>query len=132
LPTSAAIVVDHGRVLLTRRARPPHANTWDLPGGFLQATETPEAGLRRELREELGMRVRRATVLGFVMDRYGPDRLPLLNVVFRVTPVPGPLRAADDVAELRWFPANRVPLRAIGFPAMRQAVRDFVVRPRAR
>ncbi len=127
LPTAAAIVVRGGRVLLTRRAYPPHAGTWDLPGGFLQATESPDAGLRRELREELGMRVRRATVLGFLMDTYGSDRLPLLNIVFRVTPAPGPLRPADDVSELRWFPIDAVPLRAIGFSAMRRAVRLFAV-----
>jgi ADP-ribose pyrophosphatase YjhB (NUDIX family) len=125
-PTVAAIVVRNGRLLLTRRALPPLAGTWDLPGGFLQGTETPEAGLRRELLEELGMHVRQVKAIGFLTDRYGRDRLPLLNIVFRVTPEPGSLRPADDVSELRWFPRNAVPLRAIGFPAMRQAVRLFV------
>jgi len=57
-------------VLLARRARAPYAGLWDLPGGFLEAGETPEAALGRELREELGARVRRARLVE--PDHYGP------------------------------------------------------------
>ena len=39
----------------------------------------------------------------------GSDRLPLLNIVFRVTPEPGPLRPADDVSELAWFAVDELP-----------------------
>src|SRR5207245_4144696 len=60
VPAAVALVTRGGRLLLTRRARPPYAATWDLPGGFLEAGEHPEACLRRELREELGMKAREA------------------------------------------------------------------------
>ena len=49
----AVIVDDQGRVLLahhTYRARP-----WGLPGGFINSREQPDAGLSRELHEELGV-----------------------------------------------------------------------------
>src|SRR5262245_8822105 len=61
-PVPAAVAIIEGRrgILLGRRAGPPHEGTWDLPGGFLEADELPERGLRRELREELGVRVRSA------------------------------------------------------------------------
>src|SRR5438876_6968585 len=86
VPTAVALIMRGGRVLLTRRARPPYAGTWDVPGGFLEAGEHPEACLRRELREELGMRVRQARLLDFALDRYGPKGFPLLTLVYRVTP----------------------------------------------
>src|SRR5688572_17695716 len=57
--TVAAIIIRGSRVLLTRRARPPFANTWDLAGGFLEAGETADEGIRREVLEELGLTVRR-------------------------------------------------------------------------
>ena len=44
-----------GLVMLTRRAREPQAGWWDLPGGFLEPGEHPEAALIREVREELGV-----------------------------------------------------------------------------
>jgi NADH pyrophosphatase NudC (nudix superfamily) len=51
VPAVVAVIVRRGGVLLTRRARPPYQGTWDAPGGFLEAGETPEQGLGRELRD---------------------------------------------------------------------------------
>jgi 8-oxo-dGTP diphosphatase len=119
-------VITRGRsILLARRANAPYRGTWDLPGGFLEAGESPEEGLERELREELGIRTRRARVIAFAVDRYGRDGFPVLAIIYRATPEPGPLRPADDVAEARWFPRDRLPLRQVGFPAMRRFLADW-------
>src|SRR5262249_47304886 len=115
---SCAVVRRGGRVLLTRRANPPYAGFWDLPGGFLGAGETTETALRRELHEELGARVRRARLIGFEPDRYGPDGFPTLTAIYRVEFEPGPLQCADDVTELRWFPETRIPYRTLAFASM--------------
>jgi 8-oxo-dGTP diphosphatase len=123
VPATAALIVHRGRVLLGRRARPPYAGTWDLPGGFLESGETPERGLGREMREELGVGVRRLRFLGFARDRYGPGGFEVLVMLFRVTPTSWRMRAADDVSELRWFPVERVPYRAIAFAGLRRLVR---------
>jgi 8-oxo-dGTP diphosphatase len=42
-------------VLLVRRAKPPAAGTWSLPGGAQKLGETAEAAARRELQEEAGL-----------------------------------------------------------------------------
>ncbi|MBI3637574.1 MAG: NUDIX domain-containing protein [Candidatus Rokubacteria bacterium] len=134
VPASVAIVTRGRRILLGRRARPPYAGTWDLPGGFLEAGETPLRALRRELREELGVSIRRARLLDFVTDRYGPRGFPVLAAIFHVV-LPArrsraSLRPADDVTELRWFPRERLPYRAIAFPSMRRALGRFAGRRR--
>jgi ADP-ribose pyrophosphatase YjhB (NUDIX family) len=125
VPAAVAVIERRGRVLLTLRARAPYAGTWDLPGGFLEAGESAERGLARELREELGVRVRDARLLVTAPDRYGPRGFPVVTLVYRVTPVPGPIRAADDVAEVRWFSWDRLPLRRIAFPSMRRVLRHW-------
>jgi ADP-ribose pyrophosphatase YjhB (NUDIX family) len=126
VPAAVAVVIEGGRLLLGRRARAPYAGTWDLPGGFLEAGELPAAGLRREIREELGVGVRRATLIGFATDRYGPRGFVVLTALYRVRPATRRVRAADDVSEVRWFPLASIPYRQIAFPAIRRFLRGYV------
>jgi ADP-ribose pyrophosphatase YjhB (NUDIX family) len=58
-----ALVVHHGRVLMVREG-----DTWLLPGGRLEPGESPEAGARREVREETGVAVE-ITDLAAIADR---------------------------------------------------------------
>jgi ADP-ribose pyrophosphatase YjhB (NUDIX family) len=110
-PCVSALVVDReGRLLLARRAVEPYLGLWDCPGGFLEEGEHPLDGLRRELAEEAGLVAGPARFVGIWMDVYGdaPEAAATLNIYFAVQgegdPVP-----ADDVAELRWFPATALP-----------------------
>lgn len=56
---AVGVLIDgQGRFLLT--TRPPgkvYAGHWEFPGGKLEAGETVEAALRRELQEELGISI---------------------------------------------------------------------------
>jgi len=111
-----------GALLAPRGA--PWAGTWDLPGGFLEEGESAEQALRRELREELGIRLGRARYLGSYPDEYGPGGPPVLTLVYRAAPGRGRIGARDDVAEVRWF-ALDAPPREIAFPSVRAALRDL-------
>ncbi len=91
----------------------------------MEAGETPERGLAREIREELGARIGSARFLAFSTETYGPGGFPILAVIFRVTLAPGRLRRGSDVSELRWFTRRRLPYRRIGFASVRQALRLF-------
>jgi len=121
---SCAVIRRRGRVLLARRANPPYAGLWDLPGGFIEAGERPEAALRRELREELAVRVRQARLVAFEPDRYGPGGFPTLTAIYRVALAPGALRCGDDVSEVRWFREGEIPFRRVAFASMRRALRS--------
>ena len=126
VPAAVAILRRGRRILLTQRAYPPYAGTWDIPGGFLEAGERPEQGLRRELREELGLTVRRLRVLALEIDRYGPGGVPVLALTFEAEPASATLRPSDDVKAARWFPEDALPYRAIAFPSVRRTLRAYV------
>ena len=56
LVVAAALADGEGRVLLQQRPEgKPMAGLWEFPGGKVEEGELPEAALRRELEEELGI-----------------------------------------------------------------------------
>jgi len=58
-PVVAAVVRrSDGHVLLAQRLPGgPHGGLWEFPGGKVEAGETPEEALAREIHEEMGVRV---------------------------------------------------------------------------
>jgi 8-oxo-dGTP pyrophosphatase MutT (NUDIX family) len=96
--------------LLTRRASTlrGHAGQWALPGGRAEPGETPGETARRELSEELGLRLDPETELGLLDDYPTRSGYVITPVVLwagaGTAPVPNP----DEVGEL-----HRVPLTAI-------------------
>jgi 8-oxo-dGTP diphosphatase len=113
----ALVVDERSRILLGRRARAPREGSWDVLGGFLEEDEDPLDGLRRELREETGLEIEPLEFVGAFADRYGPDGPPTLNLFWTARIVSGTPEAADDVAELRWFEPQALPLGdEVAFP----------------
>jgi len=70
-------------LICRRRADQPHALKWEFPGGKLEAGETPDGALRRELREELGIDAGPATEIARYEFSY-PAKNPILLIFLRV------------------------------------------------
>ena len=99
---TAAILLHEGNVLLAQRAATDRlALKWEFPGGKVEAGESPEECLRRELHEEFGI----TTVVGDLVATsdfdYGAGTLRLL--AYRVTWVNGRLQPTVH-AQTRWVP----------------------------
>ena len=99
-------------VLLIRRGHSPYAGSWALPGGFIEPGETIEAGAARELREETGLVVSGARLVGVFGDPGRDPRGWTVSVAFGVLVDPieaRGARAGDDAATLAWWPLNELP-----------------------
>jgi NADH pyrophosphatase NudC (nudix superfamily) len=103
-PTVTAAIVQDDRVLVAIRGIEPKKGKADTPGGFLKPGEDPLEGLRRELREELGVEVdvSYADFVQGVPHTYGEEDDWVLSLGFAATLVSGDIVPADDVAEARW------------------------------
>lgn len=105
LVASAALIRDR-KVLLIRRARAPYVGRWTLPGGRLEAGETAEQAVRREVREELGLEVQ---ALAFVEDMQIAGPPPYHLTVFAGTaPDATPTADANEISALGWFAADEL------------------------
>jgi 8-oxo-dGTP diphosphatase len=95
------------RVLISQR--PPGkymAGYWEFPGGKLDAGEAPEQALRRELREELGIELRRCHPLLRLRHHY-TDRAVELEV-FVVDEAGGEPSGLEGQA-LKWVSVAELP-----------------------
>ncbi len=113
---TADVVVVRGQgaareILLIRRAHDPFAGSWALPGGFIDAGETPQDAARRELSEETG--IVSADGLRLVGVYGAPGRDPrgwTVSVAYRVSISGEPaIRAGDDADDARWFAEDQLP-----------------------
>lgn len=114
-PCAGALVTDEaGRLLLVRRTIEPFAGYWDIPGGFLEADEHPEAGAVRELREETGLDVELTGLLGIYMDWYAPSADATrchhsLNFYYSARVSGGALALDAEADAARWFAPDELP-----------------------
>jgi 8-oxo-dGTP diphosphatase len=80
----AGVLIREGKILVCqRRADQAHSLKWEFPGGKLEAGETPELALIRELREELGIEAEPARELMRYEYAY-PGKNPILLMFFEV------------------------------------------------
>ena len=108
-PCAGGLVFDLARrLLLIRRATPPSAGLWSVPGGRCEPGESPAQACVREVAEETGLRVRVVRHAGRV-ERDGPGGVVYLIDDFVCSIVDGELRAGDDAGEARWVSAAELP-----------------------
>lgn len=123
--TVAGAVIFHsdGRVLLVLRGRPPAMGTWSLPGGRLEAGETPEQAAVREVREETGLVVTVVRHLELFPLRDGELAFDIHEIHCAPVDEDATPIAGDDAADVRW-------VRPADFPSLgvTEAVQGVVAR----
>jgi 8-oxo-dGTP diphosphatase len=115
---AAVIRDDSGKILIARRADTQHqGGLWEFPGGKVEADESVESALARELQEELGIVVGAARPLIKVRHDY-PDKQVLLDV-WEVSQFSGEPHGAEG-QPLAWVSAKD--LLNYEFPAANQPI----------
>ncbi len=107
-----------GHVLIAKRPQDKHqGGLWEFPGGKVEAGETAEAALARELAEELGISVAAARPLIKVRHDY-PDKQVLLDV-WEVLAFSGEPHGAEG-QPLAWVHPEDLP--GFSFPAANRPI----------
>lgn len=102
----AALIRQDGRVLLTQRKPGRHLGlSWEFPGGKVEAGETDDEALRRELQEELGVTVTVGSRCFETRHTYGAREMHLL--VYRCRLIEGDPKPLD-VNAVEWVEEKRI------------------------
>jgi A/G-specific adenine glycosylase len=115
LETVVAILVHEGSIFLQKRPEKGlMPGLWEFPGGKLEKGETPEEGLKRELREELGIAVRVGQRLPPVRHSYTSFRVRMRPYFCSPASSPESIRL-EKASESRWVKPAQLP--EYSFPA---------------
>ncbi len=97
-----------GRVLLVE---PTYKDAWEIPGGVVEADESPRAACRRELREELGLPLEPGRLLCWEWQHAEDDRTESLMFVYDGGVLPPDARLhlpADELSAYRFVPVEEL------------------------
>ncbi len=101
-----------GLVLLARRARPPFAGAFSLPGGLVEVGETLEGAALRELQEEVAVAARIIAFNQFVelIDRDGAGKIRHHYVIasFAGEWIAGEAKPGPEASEAVWAETSRL------------------------
>jgi len=110
----AAVICQGCRVFATQRGYGEWKDWWEFPGGKMEAGETPEAALKREIREELSAEISVGRLLGTVEHDYPAFHLTmhcylcsLLSEALRLNEHEAARwLAKEELGGVRWLPAD--------------------------
>jgi 8-oxo-dGTP diphosphatase len=130
VPCVGAVVQDAaGRLLLIQRGQEPSRGLWSLPGGRVEAGETTEQAVEREVLEETGLRVRAGALVGRVSIPGDGVVYDVLDLSCTLTDTEARPVAGDDAADVVF--ADAVTLARLPCtPLLLETLRDWGVLPR--
>ncbi|MER9057241.1 NUDIX hydrolase [Mesorhizobium sp. M0910] len=99
---SAVVLHEEGRLLLVQRAHQPDKGCWTLPGGCVEAGETLEQAVIREVAEETGLAIRVVREVGQLKVPDGDSGVYEIHD-FLAERISGEAIAGDDAADIGWF-----------------------------
>jgi 8-oxo-dGTP diphosphatase len=114
----ALIFDDEGRILLGHRR---DIDWWNLPGGGMEAGETVDEALCREVREETGLEVKVERLVGV----YSKPQKQEVVLTFRCRTTGGTLHATEEARENHYFVPDSLPRNLL--PKHRQRIEDAVL-----
>lgn len=109
---AVALVAPDGRILLQRRRmHAAHGGLWEFPGGKVEAGESPESALLREIHEELGITLTHDSLqaITFASDPAKPPqpRQPHVILLYMCRHWQGQPQCLDG-EEIGWFAADEI------------------------
>ncbi len=102
LVAAVALIDDDNRVLIAQRPEGKSmAGLWEFPGGKVEAGETPEDALCRELKEELDIELCRACLAPFNFASHAYEKFHLLMPLYLCRTWDGEIRPREGQA-VKW------------------------------
>ena len=134
IKVAAAIIKEDNRIFATQRGYGEFKDGWEFPGGKIEAGETPQEALRREIMEELDIEISVGELIETVEYDYSNFHLSMDCFWCKIVSGELVLKEAEDAKWLtkdtlnsvEWLPADIMPIEKIRDRLQEPAMQDYV------
>jgi len=126
---AAIIELNADKIIMTRRGKEPGKGKLDLPGGFVDANETLEESLEREVKEELGLQIRGLSYLGSFPNKYPYKGIKYSTIDSVFVCKPDSINVKREEGEIEgWeiFDPELLNLDDVAFKSIRKALERYL------
>ncbi len=130
---AVAVMIRHkNEILFTKRNNDPHKDKLDLAGGFVDPEESAEETCKRELWEELKLKVDFASLryissLPNIYHYKGIDYHTLdLFFEYGIPEKPEIIPELSEISETRWIPIHELRLEDLAFDSQKKFLQDYL------
>jgi ADP-ribose pyrophosphatase YjhB (NUDIX family) len=110
------------KVLLCLRAIEPRANTWTLPAGFMELSESMAQGAERETQEEAGVRIE----LGKLYTVIDIPQVDQVHVYFLAEALGPELDPGPETLQAQWYGADDIPWDNLAFRSVSTTLKHYL------
>ncbi len=129
--SAAGVIIEYGsKVLVVVRANEPRKGLLDVPGGFADYGESAEEALAREVREELGIKIKNQRYLTSAPNVYVYKGVTYATTDLLFTyRIDNPRKFKpnrNEIAEIKFFEPEKIPLNRIAFISTKKALQYYI------
>lgn len=108
ITVSAGIITKENKILLAKRKKKDkYGSFWEFPGGKLEANETLEKCLERELKEELNITAKTGKKLGVFNYFYKESNTEIILHVYFIEKYRGEIKL-NEHQEIKWLSLEEI------------------------
>ncbi|WP_111977127.1 NUDIX hydrolase [Algibacillus agarilyticus] len=128
----AGIITFENQILLTTRAKDPGAGLLDLPGGFVDANESLEQALTRELKEELNIEI---PASDWCYESAWPNQYLYADIQYQTLDTtfscalshkPEITKQESEIAQYQWIEIENIQFEQMAFQSLRRALELYI------
>lgn len=108
----AIIKNKEGEILLAKRSKKMmcYPSYWGLPGGVVEWKESFEDGVKREIKEEIGVKIKIIKRAKKVYEKFPNKNCPIhcITIPFNCKIIRGIPKPKDETSEVKWFKKSEI------------------------